>query len=368
MASIFRGLWIYVYVPRPSIAFVVSNYGEIVDNYPSIFWVSNSSFCFFKETLQILAVPTCTTRGPSAATKLPWCLQRAQTCLADLVLSHHTLGSVRPIIEAWISPSKDYRSVELLKSVDEGFDHQWGRTDEDPKPLSWPEIHRCWGKELEPSWTMLPIHTWTKWRFHKPANALGSFVFWDWFHPKKTQQPPLFSLSFPPFCWIVLFWGSGPNVTGRFAATRGRDVPEKKINRAHDTPLLWSHVFLRLVAPEILEARGAHIVLPCISARLGPEKKLLYCLGQRSRSSWKFTVCALVGKTGSFFLGSRKCWSNTAMIELRQHKGQGAEAESSHPSCGDSWRTRHLFSPRQGGAGPALQSLPWSSQPPSLRR
>lgn len=167
---------------------------------------------FFKETLQILTVPTCTTRGPSAATKLPWCLQRAQTCLADLVLSHHTLGSVRPIIEAWISPSKDYRSVELLKSVDEGFDHQWGRTDEDPKPLSWPEIHRCWGKELEPSWTMLPIHTWTKWRFHKPANALGSFVFWDWFHPKKTQQPPLFSLSFPPFCWIALFWGSGPNV------------------------------------------------------------------------------------------------------------------------------------------------------------
>ena len=120
--------------------------------------------------------------------------------------------------------------------------------------------------KLEPSWTMLPIHTWTKWWFHKPANALGSFVFWDWFHPKKTQQPPLFSLSFPPFCWIVLFWGSGPNVTGRFAATRGRDVPEKKINRAHATPLLWSQVFLRLVAPEILEAPGAHIAADITSS------------------------------------------------------------------------------------------------------
>ena len=54
----------------------------------------------------------------------------------------------RSSLQAWISPSKDYRSVELLKSVDEGFDHQWGRTDEDPKPLSWPEIHRGWGKEL----------------------------------------------------------------------------------------------------------------------------------------------------------------------------------------------------------------------------
>lgn len=162
---------------------------------------------FFKETLQILTVPTCTTRGPSAATKLPWCLQRAQTCLADLVLSHHTLGSVRPIIEAWISPSKDYRSVELLKSVDEGFDHQWGRTDEDPKPLSWPEIHRCWGKELEPSWTMLPIHTWTKWRFHKPANALGLLFSGIDSTQKKHNNLHCFPCLFLLFAELLCFGG-----------------------------------------------------------------------------------------------------------------------------------------------------------------
>ena len=117
-------------------------------------------------------------------------------------------------------------------------------------------------------------------------------------------------------------------------------------------------------AEEILEARGAHI--QCASGAreeapllLGPAKQIPVKI-HSLRFSWQdWELLPRIWKVLVQHCNDLISVSTRAR-ELKRKARTPLVVTAEEP--------RHLFSPRQGGAGPALQSLPWSSQSPSLHR